>query len=986
MRSGIVKGCDSLLRKHHLLIYWIEKLLITHLMFGLEDYEEIRDRLLNNDQAQQALDEFEAVLLVEPNNVFALDGKASALGELKRWEEANCIFDQAIKLNPKVPSTWYGKGVALRYLGQNQEAIHALKKAIELDPHSAQSWYEKGMVLNSLGDHHQAIDDYEKAIVIDANFSFPWNGKGNTLNSLGQHLQALFAFEKAIELDPESTYSWNGKGNAYNSLGQHYQALDAYEKGIKVDPHEAYLWYGRAITFNSLGQYQKSIDSFEKAIELDSTNGNFWNGIGNVFNDLEQFHKALKAFEKAIELNPMLSHSWHGKGIALDSVGQNHEAIEAFKKAIEIDPNLPAFWHGMGTSLNNIRSYHQAIESYEKAIGLDPNYVFPLYGKGNVLISLRRYKDAIYTFEKAIKINPKWAYSWHGLGLALSHLTQYKKAINAFEKAIELDPNFAPSWISLSLNPLYGWPNRECAFRRGVFLARHTEMIWLLQNGIQSIKDFGRIRLSERLIQEFHLYNSISLASFCNQVFQMCEITDPILKQDRILGGKGLFIAERDRIYISGLIYYFEGDPEIGAELFDKVLDKNESRLDAWFYLILSRNGYAEDTKEDLRDAVKLAMAYNEQKIEADYGYNLYYAGQIALLAQQFEEALQLFDYASVIEYQHSPIYLPSHYMQLVCQSFLSNSNRQNEEGLTESQGENEELERKWSPEEINILEKIASIERTRLLDGEGYIHGVSYVDFVIHPLVFKRNFFRYVHFTEIIDGVYSVWEYLKGKNDPLVENRSMTSLHSPEKVWNVPPESVEQLDSLRIEQGNELAKFLSEKLDSNRFNELSLEKGDKLLHGLAFDIENSPRALQSNMDRIAYFKLTGKISSHELLMLAFYVFYCHKQSGGTWDGIETEFHRNLRGLILTNTGVVSTALLTTGTIAGAAGAIAVPVIAGLASTFVGKWIWEKLRREPKSISYQKFKSEYTSHVLELKQDPKYAEWFKVFDFEKLGD
>ncbi len=59
------------------------------------------------------------------------------LAQLKRFEEAVEIYDNALKINQMIADAWFGKAVCLSFLGREDEADAAFRKAVELDPRYA---------------------------------------------------------------------------------------------------------------------------------------------------------------------------------------------------------------------------------------------------------------------------------------------------------------------------------------------------------------------------------------------------------------------------------------------------------------------------------------------------------------------------------------------------------------------------------------------------------------------------------------------------------------------------------------------------------------------------------------------------------------------------------------------------------------------------------------------------------------------------------
>jgi len=77
---------------------------------------------------------FYKALTISPDDAASLVNYASALHELKRFEEAISYFDKALHLEPHFAQAWCNKGNTLRALKRYDEAIAHYDKAINLKP------------------------------------------------------------------------------------------------------------------------------------------------------------------------------------------------------------------------------------------------------------------------------------------------------------------------------------------------------------------------------------------------------------------------------------------------------------------------------------------------------------------------------------------------------------------------------------------------------------------------------------------------------------------------------------------------------------------------------------------------------------------------------------------------------------------------------------------------------------------------------------
>lgn len=122
--------------------------------------------LANNKRYYEALYRFDRALRVEPDNLVVLGNRATILGELGHPEEALDVFLRLIELNPE--EAVYHSNVAntLDRLRRPDEALHFINKAIQLSPRD-KFHYDRGIILYNLGRDKEAIEELDRMLGID---------------------------------------------------------------------------------------------------------------------------------------------------------------------------------------------------------------------------------------------------------------------------------------------------------------------------------------------------------------------------------------------------------------------------------------------------------------------------------------------------------------------------------------------------------------------------------------------------------------------------------------------------------------------------------------------------------------------------------------------------------------------------------------------------------------------------------------------------
>lgn len=137
--------------------------------------------------------------------------RATLLGRMKKFKEADVDYNRALELNPDNARAWENRGVIKTDQGLFEEAISDFSRSIELDPRNANTYISRGAAHSFLEKHQKAISDYEQALSIQPNNAQALFNLGVSQFKLNRVQRACLSWKRAQELgNPDA-------GNAFNS-------------------------------------------------------------------------------------------------------------------------------------------------------------------------------------------------------------------------------------------------------------------------------------------------------------------------------------------------------------------------------------------------------------------------------------------------------------------------------------------------------------------------------------------------------------------------------------------------------------------------------------------------------------------------------------------------------------------------------------------------------------------------------------------------
>jgi len=276
--------------------------------------------LLNQDKDEQALTQFEQVLLHRSNYLPALNNKGIALKKLHRWQEAIECLEEGLKHYPEQVELSKNLASCFTFKGEFEKSKKLYIKVIEnneLD-YDAHSWlnkllwetkdpeflssYQKALANHpddqsllmslavkqkSAGDIDAAKMSLETSLGINRNHVPTLVELSKIYRDSRRFDEGLALAQKANKLANQSIQTQEELAKSLLSIGQAKQALSIFNKLLKKDPLEQSLLANKAVALKALGSAEYDyLCNYEHVLvtQIDVPNG---------FDSLADFHRQL---------------------------------------------------------------------------------------------------------------------------------------------------------------------------------------------------------------------------------------------------------------------------------------------------------------------------------------------------------------------------------------------------------------------------------------------------------------------------------------------------------------------------------------------------------------------------------------------------------------------------------------------------------------------------------------------------------------------
>ncbi|XP_069358546.1 uncharacterized protein [Maniola hyperantus] len=578
--------------------------------------------LYYKDQYEQALDQFQQVLLLKPSHSTALKEtkkitclirtieKGNDSFKTRRWHDALNSFNEALTIdtcNNYVNVSLYCKKAAIYLeLKDQQSAIKEYTNALVLDDNCVAVLRERAKCYSEVKQYENAIKDYEKLCTIDkGELTKLW--ARNSIESLKAKIvyreklkqaetliqgretenvkRALKLAEECLQFNSSDTKALCVKGLCLYYKEQYDQALDQFQQVLLLEPsHTTALKETKKITYLkctiekgnesfSRGRWQEALDNFNMALTIDEDNKN---------------------------LNVRL-YCKRAAAVRLMGESSIHAAVRDYTIALVLDNKCVDALRGRAQCYTEVEKYEDAIKDYEKLYTIDQSEeIKQLLSKakqaydgqknrfaqgkaevGNKLYKRKKFRDALVIYKEAIRLDPETAEYYSKTYSCYMNLSMLKEALVAAKKAVALDAKRSQGYDGIA----------KCYLALGELSGADRAITKASDAGFDCTDDRRELEALRRLhaqaqryVEELNYDRAVACMDQCLQSSPFCSRVKLIKAECLAMLGKieqALEIADDcirlhpsdiEALFVKGLCIYYNEKHEQAMKYFKEVL------------------------------------------------------------------------------------------------------------------------------------------------------------------------------------------------------------------------------------------------------------------------------------------------------------------------------------------------------------------------------------------------------------------------------
>jgi serine/threonine-protein kinase len=259
----------------------------------------------NND----AKDEFQKVLQVDPNNYAAYYGRAEAFLNMGMNREAEATYQKAIAVKPGYWYSYNDLGWFYYRQGRYREAAAQFQQVITLTPINHVGYLNLASMYYLLGQKDDAVKMWEKSLKIEPDY-VAYSNLAMIYFDEKKYQQAASMYEKVVVLNSKDYRIWGYLAECYylipnekeKSIDANKHALSLAELQLQINPKDPDIISSMAFCYAMLGDLNKSKSMLNELKNLQITNSQTYLNIGMIY---EKFFReretALTWIKKALE-------------------------------------------------------------------------------------------------------------------------------------------------------------------------------------------------------------------------------------------------------------------------------------------------------------------------------------------------------------------------------------------------------------------------------------------------------------------------------------------------------------------------------------------------------------------------------------------------------------------------------------------------------------------------------------------------------------
>jgi tetratricopeptide (TPR) repeat protein len=401
-----------------------------------EEYFERGTLLLNVENYDTAISDFDESLKLKPNDEWALANRGIAYASKKNLSAAEKDLGAAEAINPNNPVAAQARALLAEDSGDFKGAVAAYSKSILSDPNNNWALGHRAIARKAANDDEGALADSAVALSKDPAWMNLRLLRANIFFVRGDKAAVAREAELVTKENPKSEYAWVSAGRIYARLDRRTEAMKAFDQAIAIKP-AAYVYINRAQS-RPFSDKAGRLADLDAALKIEPENSDVLAEKAEQLAADGDLKGALAIYDQVTKVQPDSEFYAERRAILLYKTGRKSEA-EAFFAAQRAKAKTSSDYNGM--CWNNATAgifLDAALLDCRRALQIKPDYPAAMDSLAFVLLRLGKIDESIAEYTLAIAKSPGSA-SYMGRSLAYAKKGDKAHADADRAEALRLD-------------------------------------------------------------------------------------------------------------------------------------------------------------------------------------------------------------------------------------------------------------------------------------------------------------------------------------------------------------------------------------------------------------------------------------------------------------------------------------------------------------------------------------------------------------------
>lgn len=271
---------------------------------------------------------------IQPVALYWYRGAArDAIGEFQMALED---FNRVLAILPEDPAAYSNRALTFYHLGEFDEAVADYDRALALLPDDALLHYRRGNAYFSQGNYAAALADYNRAIILNPDYAPAYNNRGAVYARQEQYALAVADFNQSLRLLPDYTEAYRNRALAYRLQGEADKAIADYTRLLELLPNDAAAYLARGRLYAEQENFSAAVGDYNRLLALTPDNARAYYERGVLQTLRGNQEAALADLTQAVALAPEFPAPYAVLGTIYQARGELEAARENYRKHLNL--------------------------------------------------------------------------------------------------------------------------------------------------------------------------------------------------------------------------------------------------------------------------------------------------------------------------------------------------------------------------------------------------------------------------------------------------------------------------------------------------------------------------------------------------------------------------------------------------------------------------------------------------------------------------